>query len=48
MRPELLWSEKIPPPKDSSFTNIVWAIAFKPDGSEFILAIGDRVFVYEA
>jgi intraflagellar transport protein 122 len=48
MRPELVWSENIPPANESGVTNIVWNIAFKPDGTEFILAIGDRVFVYEA
>jgi len=26
----------------------VWSIAFKPDGSEMVMAIGDRVIVCDA
>jgi intraflagellar transport protein 122 len=53
MRSQVLWSEDIvtptqPNPENSDLSNTVWSLAFKPDGTEIVVAIGDRVFVYDA
>ncbi|OMJ73010.1 hypothetical protein SteCoe_28414 [Stentor coeruleus] len=48
MRAQVLWNEDIPPPDSPDVTNTIWSMAFKPDGSEVVIAIGDRVFVYNA
>lgn len=36
------------PPADSGLTNTVWAVAFRPDGTEALVAVGDRIFIYDA
>jgi intraflagellar transport protein 122 len=54
MKIETLWSERFvtptqPPPPDNPDASLaIWSIAFKPDGTEFVLAIGSRVFIYDA
>lgn len=49
MRTEIRWQDQIPvPPVESGFTNTVWAVAYRPDGKEVLLAVGDRVFIYDA
>lgn len=53
MKSQVLWQEHFviitqPPPDSPIVTNTVWSIAFKQDGSEFIMALGDRVLVYES
>ena len=46
MRSVLSWSDKIPERDGSKST--VWDIAFKPDGSQMVVAVGNRVLVYDA
>lgn len=36
------------PPKESGFSNTVWAVAYRPDGTQVLVAVGDRVFIYDA
>ena len=36
------------PPKDSGYTNTIWATCYRPDGSQVLVAVGDRVFIYNA
>eukprot|EP00357_Protocruzia_adherens_P030527 CAMPEP_0114984012 /NCGR_PEP_ID=MMETSP0216-20121206/7032_1 /TAXON_ID=223996 /ORGANISM="Protocruzia adherens, Strain Boccale" /LENGTH=1227 /DNA_ID=CAMNT_0002346085 /DNA_START=54 /DNA_END=3737 /DNA_ORIENTATION=- len=43
-----IWSEQIKPPENQNITNVIWSIAFKPDGSQIIMAVGDRVFMYDS
>lgn len=35
------------PPIESGFTNTVWAVAFRPDGKQALVAVGDRVVIYD-
>jgi intraflagellar transport protein 122 len=53
MRSQLLWNEDIvtatqPVPESQDFSNTVWSIAFKPDGTEVVIAVGDRILVNNA
>jgi intraflagellar transport protein 122 len=45
MKTELIWSERLPV-KDG-FANIVFDIAFKPDASQLLVAVGSRILVYD-
>jgi intraflagellar transport protein 122 len=36
------------PPEESRLTNTVWAVAYRPDGAQALVASGDRVFIYNA
>ena len=36
------------PPEGSGLTNTVWAVAYRPDGEQVLVAVGDRVFIYNA
>ena len=36
------------PPKESGYTNTVWSTCYRPDGSQVLVAVGDRVFIYNA
>lgn len=46
MRTVTLWQDKVP--EREKFSNTIWSIAFKPDGSQIIVAAGNRVLVYDA
>lgn len=45
MKSELVWSHKVAT-KDG-FKNTVWDIAFRPDGSQLLVAVGNRIVVYD-
>jgi intraflagellar transport protein 122 len=36
------------PPEGSGYTNTVWAVSYRPDGDQVLVAVGDRVFIYDA
>lgn len=36
------------PPPESGYTNTVWAVAYRPDGKQVLVAVGDRVMIYDA
>ncbi len=45
------------PPEESKMTNCVWAVCFNPgnilflywiDGTQVLVAVADRVFIYDA
>ena len=36
------------PPVESGYTNTVWAVCYRPDGTQVLVAVGDRVFIYDA
>ena len=36
------------PPVESGYTNTVWADCYRPDGTQVLVAVGDRVFIYDA
>jgi WD40 repeat protein len=46
VKTEVVWSERIPT-KDS-FRNCVFSLAFRPDGGQLLVAVGNRVLVYDA
>jgi len=46
MRTVTLWQDKVP--EREKYSNCIWGIAFKPDGSQIIVAAGNRVLVYDA
>ena len=35
-------------PEREKYSNCIWSIAFKPDGTQIIVAAGNRVLVYDA
>mmetsp|Transcript_42468 Transcript_42468/g.56018 ORF Transcript_42468/g.56018 Transcript_42468/m.56018 type:complete len:106 (+) Transcript_42468:52-369(+) len=36
------------PPPESGYTNSVWAVTYRPDGKQVLVAVGDRVMIYDA
>eukprot|EP00927_Polykrikos_kofoidii_P071466 TRINITY_DN6772_c0_g1_i1.p1 TRINITY_DN6772_c0_g1~~TRINITY_DN6772_c0_g1_i1.p1 ORF type:complete len:1294 (+),score=238.21 TRINITY_DN6772_c0_g1_i1:115-3996(+) len=46
MRTVILWQDKVP--EREKHSNCIWGIAFKPDGTQIIVAAGNRVLVYNA
>lgn len=46
MRTVTLWQDKVP--EREKYSNCIWSIAFKLDGSQIIVAAGNRVLVYDA
>eukprot|EP00439_Symbiodinium_sp_Y106_P037710 s5510_g4.t1 len=46
MRTVTLWQDKVP--EREKWSNCIWSIAFKPDGTQIIVAAGNRVLVYDA
>ena len=46
MRVSALWQDKVP--ERDRCSNAVWALTFKPDGSQVVCACGNRVLVYDA
>lgn len=45
MRVQELWKET--PPEKDGVPNVVYDLAFKPDGSQLICAVGTRVIVFK-
>ncbi|CAD7973371.1 unnamed protein product [Amoebophrya sp. A25] len=45
MRTVTLWQDRIP--ERDKHPNSIWALSFKPDGSQIICAVGNRVLVYD-
>ncbi len=58
MRTLSLWSDRVPERGDRSGgaatfagggnSNTVWSTTFKPDGSQLVAAVGNRVLVYDS
>mmetsp|Transcript_50765 Transcript_50765/g.127362 ORF Transcript_50765/g.127362 Transcript_50765/m.127362 type:complete len:814 (-) Transcript_50765:217-2658(-) len=46
MRTVTVWADKIP--ERDKLSSTVWSIAFKPDGTQVVVAAGNRVLVYDA
>ena len=46
MRSVIAWSDNVP--ERDGVLNTVWDIAFRPDGSQLVVAVGNRVLVYDA
>jgi len=46
MKTELAWSERIP--SKDNFKNTVFDISFRPDGTQVLIAVGNRILVYDA
>lgn len=46
MKSELLWQEKVG--SRDGFRNIVFDACFRPDGTQILIAVGNRVLVYDA
>lgn len=46
MRTVVLWQDKVP--EREKYSNCIWSIAYKPDGSQIIVAAGNRVLIYDA
>jgi intraflagellar transport protein 122 len=46
MKTEAAWVEHIP--TRDSFRNCIFDLAFSPDGMQVLIAIGNRVLVYDA
>lgn len=47
MRTVTVWQDKVP--EREKYSNCIWSIAFKqPDGTQIIVAAGNRVLVYDA
>jgi intraflagellar transport protein 122 len=46
MRTVTLWQDRVP--EREKYSNAIWSIAFKPDGTQIIVAAGNRVLVYDA
>lgn len=47
MKSDLAWLDQNAS-KDPAFGNVVWDLAYRPDGSEIVAAVGNRVLIYEA
>lgn len=49
MKTKVLWHELIPsPPRETGYTNQIWAVAFRPDGTQCIFAMADLINIYDA
>ena len=46
MRTTVAWSDKVP--ERDSIKSCVYNLAFKPDGTQLVAAVGSRVLVYYA
>jgi len=46
MRTVTLWQDRVP--EREKFANVIWSMAFKPDGAQVVVAAGNRVLVYDA
>lgn len=46
MKPDLVWSEKVPD-RDNA-RSVVFDIAFRPDGAQVLVAVNNRILVYDA
>ncbi|CAI2371085.1 unnamed protein product [Moneuplotes crassus] len=48
MRTKIACHFQIPPPSDENFTNTIYSVCFSPDGRNILVAVGDRIFFYNA
>ncbi len=46
MKTEFPWRDKIP--ERDGYPSVVNCIAFKPDGMQLVVAVGNRILVYDA
>ena len=46
MRTTVAWTDKVP--ERDSIKSCVYNLAFKPDGTQLVAAVGSRVLVYDA
>ncbi|EER08105.1 WD-repeat protein, putative [Perkinsus marinus ATCC 50983] len=46
MRPHAIWRDQIP--NREKYGNVVWSIAYRPDGQQLVVAVGNRVLLYDA
>eukprot|EP00743_Colponemidia_sp_Colp-15_P003978 GILK01004290.1.p1 GENE.GILK01004290.1~~GILK01004290.1.p1 ORF type:complete len:1251 (-),score=266.14 GILK01004290.1:264-4016(-) len=46
MRTVVSWADRIP--EREGISNTIWDVAFRPDGSQIIVGVGNRVLVYDA
>lgn len=48
MRTKIAARFEIPPPSDPNFTNTIYSVCYSPDGKNILVAVGDRIFFYNA
>eukprot|EP00466_Bigelowiella_natans_P012811 jgi/Bigna1/68700/fgenesh1_pg.6_\ len=46
MKVEIPWKDRIP--ERDGYPSVVYSIAFKPDGTQLLVAVGNRILVYHA
>ena len=48
MKTKIHWASLIPmPPPETKQTNQIWAVCFRPDGEQVLLAVADSIFIYK-
>lgn len=48
MRTKIAARFEIPPPSDDKFSNTIYSVCYSPDGRNILVAVGDRIFFYNA
>jgi len=46
MKIDVPWKDRIP--RRDNFDSVIYCVAFKPDGSQLLVAVGNRILVYDA